>query len=412
MPHPVPTSISDAPPSPVAPATPPDPLAPVPSPLALPAFRRLLLMQATFGVAYSIFLILPKYLATHLHASTGLIGWIMASAAVVNVVTAPLIGRIAGPTGARRGMVIGNLAMAAGSITYVFVASPGLGAVVGRALQGLGWALVFSSAGMFAVALAPRQRMAQAIALHGSANILTNAIGPALAEPAIAAYGPRPVFITAALIALFATYQATQVPAPPAVAAPPPRPAGGTGDGSFPLLFAALMLGVACGVMFTLHQPLALARGITRVSDFLVAYTLAALTVRVGLGRVIDRVGADRAAAGSFLLYGIVVAAMPALRGSVGLAVFGAIFGLAHGIFFPALLALSISSAPEGSRSRVIAGFNAAFNVGGAAVIPFGFLAESYGFVAAFVPVGACTMATGLGLLVWARVLASKRTHG
>ena len=161
------------------------------------------------------------------------------------------------------------------------------------------------------------------------------------------------------------------------------------------------MLGVACGVMFTLHQPLALARGITRVSDFLVAYTVAALPVRVGLGRLIDRVGAGRAAAASFLLYGVIVAAMPALRGSVGLAVFGAIFGLAHGIFFPALLALSISSAPEAGRSRVIAGFNAAFNVGGAAVIPFGLLAESYGFVAAFVPVGACTMATALGLLAW-----------
>ena len=89
-------------------------------------------------------------------------------------------------------MVLGNLAMAAGSIAYVFVATPGLGAFVGRALQGLGWALVFSSAGMFAVALAPRERMAQAIALHGSANIMTNAIGPALAEPAMAGFGPRP----------------------------------------------------------------------------------------------------------------------------------------------------------------------------------------------------------------------------
>jgi MFS family permease len=397
-----------------------------PSPLTIPAFRRLLLTQALFGVAYSVFLILPKYLATHLHAATGLISWIMASAAAANVVTAPLIGRIAGGSGARRGMVIGNLSMAAGSILFVFVASPGVGAFVARALQGMGWALVFSSAGMLAVALAPRDRMAQAIGLHGSANIVTNAIGPALAEPAIAAWGATPVFVAAAAIALLAAHQATRVSprspasappdpgaadaplaaadatAPAVIATPSPSPPAVRAPGSSPfMLFSSLMLGVACGVMFTLHQPLALDRGIHRVSDFLVGYTVGALAMRLGFGRLTDRLGPGRASAGSFILYGAVIAAMPTLRGSLGLAAFGVLFGVAHGVFFPALLALAIRSAPDTSRARVIAGFNATFNVGGAAVVPFGLLAEKHGFAAAFLPVGLATLATGVAIHRW-----------
>jgi MFS family permease len=382
------------------------------SPLAIPAFRRLLLTQALFGIAYSVFLILPKYLATHLHAGTGLISWIMASAAAANVITAPLIGRIAGGSGARRGMVIGNLSMAAGSILFVFVGTPGAGAFFARALQGMGWALVFSSAGMMAVALTPRDRVAQAIGLHGSANIVTNAIGPALAEPAIAAWGATPVFLAAAATALVAAYQATRVASPPApdglpAASPPldqPAPASARSRGSSPfMLFTSLMLGIACGVMFTLHQPLALDRGIHRVSDFLVGYTVGALTMRLGFGRRTDQLGPGRVAAGSFILYGVVIAAMPALRGGISLAALGTLFGVAHGIFFPALLALALGSAPDASRARVIAGFNATFNLGGAAVVPFGLLAER-SFVAAFLPVGLATVVTGIAIGRWARV--------
>jgi MFS family permease len=391
--------------------SPPRALAPSPSPLSIPAFRRLLVMQASFGVAYSIFLILPKYLATHLGASTGLISWIMASASVANVITAPLIGRIKDAAGARRGMVIGNLAMVAGALVFIFVDRPGPMAFLGRALQGLGWAVVFSSAALMAVALAPKDRITQAIGLHGSSNLLTNAIGPALAEPALALYGPAPVFLTAAAVALFAAYQATRVPDPapalPASLTPAPVPRGRAGDRY--LLFTGVVLGVACGLMFTLHQPLALARGLQHVSGFLIGYTTAAVSMRVGLGRVTDRLGPGRIAVASLLFYGAVVAATPTLGGPVTLVLFGLLFGTAHGLFFPAFLALSISNSPESARSKVIAGVNAAFNIGTAVVAPFGLLAEAYGFAAAFVPVGALAILTALGLGRRTRVLASPR---
>jgi predicted MFS family arabinose efflux permease len=163
--------------------------------------------------------------------------------------------------------------------------------------------------------------------------------------------------------------------------------------------------------MFTLHQPLALARGIGRVADFLVAYTVAAITVRLALPRLTDRVGPERVAVVAFVLYGLVVAAMPAI-GRLHLWPFGAAFGLAHGVFFPAFLALSLRTAPEGSRAPVMAWVNGTFNGGALVVIPLGIVAEVFGFAAAFLPVGIATVLTALALGQRTRVLASRRAPG
>jgi predicted MFS family arabinose efflux permease len=369
------------------------------TPLASPAFRLLLIAQATFGVAYSTFLILPKYLATHLGARPGRVGWIMASAGLANVLWAPLMARLVGRLGRRRALVVANILMAVASLAFLLPESPGPLAFVCRAAQGMAWALMFSSAAALAIGLAPPDRMSQAIALHGSANLLTNAIGPALAEPAMASFGHTPVFLAAAAVALAGALVSARVPAggPPPVqttalpgtAERPPLPRF--------LLFVSVVVGIACGTMFTFHQPLALARGMGRVSDFLVAYTIGAVAVRVGLGRLIDRVGPRRVAFGSFVLYGGVVAGMAGLAPG-GLAVFGALFGLAHGVFFPAFMALAVQAVSPADRDRLLAWINATFNAGTVAVAALGAVAEHAGFAPVFIPVGLLVGATALGL--------------
>lgn len=163
--------------------------------------------------------------------------------------------------------------------------------------------------------------------------------------------------------------------------------------------------------MFTMHQPLALARGHTQVADFLVAYTVAAIGIRLFLGRLTRRFGATTITATSFVLYGVIVAATAGL-GASGLWVFGGIYGLAHGIFFPSFLALVIGNAPDSARPGLIGAFNAAFNGGMIVVIPLGVLAESFGFGAAFVPVGVVTIVNALFLPRWSRLLAKRDGDG
>ena len=57
------------------------------------------------------------------------------------------------------------------------------------------------------------------------------------------------------------------------------------------VLTASGLAGVTFGALFTFHQPYVLALGITRVSDFLVAYAIAAVFVRAFLGGLADRLG-------------------------------------------------------------------------------------------------------------------------
>ncbi|HEY0706697.1 MAG TPA: MFS transporter, partial [Polyangia bacterium] len=307
----------------------------------------------------------------------------------------------------------GHLAMAAGAIAFLFVDTAGPAAFAARALQGVGWAFVFTAAGLIAVNLAAPDRIAEAIALQGSANLITNALGPALAEPILDRHGPTPVFLAGAMIAVVGAILTARVAVPPA---PAPAANAHASAKAAPrtraiVLFTSLVLGLACGLMFTLHQPLALARGHTQVADFLVAYTIAAIGIRLGLARLGRRFGSANLTAASFVLYGVVVAAMAGL-GETGLWVYGAVFGLAHGVFFPSFLALIIGNAPDSARPGLIGAFNAAFNGGMIVVIPLGLLAESFGFAAAFVPVGVLTVANAALLPRWSRLLAKRAGDG
>jgi MFS family permease len=378
--------------------------APSPSPLSVPAFRALLLAQSCFGVAYSTFLILPKFLAVHLGAGPSQVGWIMAIASLANVLTVRAVSGISARYGGRRTLALASLCMAGGALGFAAVDSVGPLAFLCRALQGMGWAFMFASSGALVLALAPPGRLSQAIALHGSANLVTNAIGPALAEPGIALVGPAPIFVAAALVAILGAWLASRIDAhdgaghpaaagarAPAAAAPPERlPVA--------LLIVGVVVGVGCGTMLTFHQPLALQRGIDRISDFLVAYTVAAVGIRLAFGRLIDGAGPARVAFGSFLGYGAVVAGMVVLRPGT-LAVFGALFGLAHGLFWPSFLAVVLQqTAHAANRHRALAWVNAAFNAGVVSVAGLGLLAEQAGFAMVFVPVGVLVSASALSL--------------
>jgi MFS family permease len=384
-----------------------------PSPLTNPVFRRVIYTQACFGLAYSTFMILPKYLVTQ-GLGAGRMSLIMGSAAAANVLAAPLVSWLGRALVPQRAFLLANLTMALGAAGFALVDPAGAGPApyLFRAIQGLAWAMMFSSAGLLVFKLAPRGRLGEAIALQSSANLAASALGPALAEPALTTLGPRPVFLVATGLALLAAWLAGGIERGRAGSGSSPSSSPGDRPGTI-LLATSVVLGIACGAMLTFHQPLALARGITRVSDFLVAYTAGALFARLGLGRLGDRIGTDRVAIGSFLLYGAVVAAMPGLHAGswlTSLVVFGVGFGLAHGLFWPAFLTLALSDGGSGrspgrapGRESLLAWINAGFNLGVAAAGGLGILAEAAGFGLVFVPVGLLTAATALLLRRWAR---------
>jgi predicted MFS family arabinose efflux permease len=166
------------------------------------------------------------------------------------------------------------------------------------------------------------------------------------------------------------------------------------------MMLVIALVGVAMGAVFIYHQPFARTRGIANVRTFFIAYAAVAVVIRLALGGVADAIGPHRVSIGALLLYVPAVTAMVWLQPGA-LAWLGAGLGIAHGFAYPALNAIAVGDVSDDERGRVMALFQAAFNVG-FAVLSFalGLLAEAQGYPAVFVVGGVCALAALLVLVL------------
>jgi MFS family permease len=127
------------------------------------------------------------------------------------------------------------------------------------------------------------------------------------------------------------------------------------------------------------------------VRSFFIAYSVGAILVRLTAGHLIDRIGHRRSAVWSLAAYGLVTAATSLLAPGQ-LALYGGLFGVFHGLFFPAIMALAIDP-KTGQRAQPLALVNGTFAAGGAFVPLLGALADAIGYPWVFVASGVATLA-------------------
>ncbi len=351
-------------------------------------FTALLVANVCFGYAFSTFFLLPKFLAVELGAGPGAVGLLTAAHGAVVVVVLPLMGAAVDRFGRRLFLTSGALVMAAASAAYAEVGELGPFLYGLRLVQGLAFAMVFAAGGALAVDLAPPERLGQAIGLYGLSFLAMNAIAPAVVEHVSLRAGWGVAFGTAGVGALLCAALSLRVREPPLAAA-------GEGDGSTLLqvarrpgrvvsLLVIALVGSALSAVFAFHQLYALSLGIERVSQFFVAYSTSAVLMRAGFGHLMDRWGHLRSAVAALVLYVGVVLAVVELE-LLGLVLLGAGLGVAHGVFYPAFNAAVVAGAAAAERGRLMALFQAAFQVGMAGGgLGFGLLAEVAGYPAVF----------------------------
>jgi MFS family permease len=363
----------------------------------------LLTLQFAFGIAFSIFLLLPKIFAAHLHAGPAGIGLVNAMFAIAGVGAVPFVGARVDRPGRPKLVAGGALLMAASSLAFLLVDRVGVLAAVLRGAQGAAYTIVFVVGAALASDLAPPGAMARTMALFGSANLVTNAVAPLFAEPMIDRFGYRSVYVVAAAAALITYFLSRRQ-----VEKPRTADAGDTSLGvvlrrgrTRRVMAAVFLAGIAMGAMFTFSQPLALSLGITQIRSYFVAYTVSVLAVRFTLRDLIDRTGPQRATVASLILYALVTFSMRFLSGPVGLAVLGAVFGVAHGFLFPSIMSLSVADLPAEERGRMLTLANGAFIGGMALVLPLGLVAARAGYPAVFALGAACALAGGALLARW-----------
>ncbi|HVX95682.1 MAG TPA: MFS transporter [Polyangia bacterium] len=361
-----------------------------PRPGAGAQFALLLALQFSFGLAFSIFLLLPKILAARLHAGPGGIGLVMSMFAFAGVAAIPFVGARVDRPGRPKLILGGALVMLVGSLGFLAVDRVGALAMVLRAVQGAAYTVVFVTGSAVAADLSPPGRMARTMALFGTSNLITNAVAPLFAEPLIDHVGPWAAYLAAALVSGIAAALATRLAERPAEARE-----GGDKSARASLwvvlkrgrarriTIAIGLAGVAFNAVFTFSGPMALALGIPRVRGFFVAYTVAVIAVRVLLRDVIDRVGPQRACVAALGLYVVVVAGM-CFMPWLGLGPLGAAFGVAHGFLFPSAMALALHDLPGAERGRMLTLANAGLICGGVFSLPLGAIAAHLGYAALF----------------------------
>lgn len=365
-------------------------------------FVLLLAMMACFGLSWSFYLILPKFLATELSLDAAGIGKVVGVQGLTAVAVTPVVGWLVDRYGRLPWLIAGNVMLVLTGIAFVFVEHVGPLLYLAQIAWGMGMVMTFNSAGTITADIAPKGRMAEAIGFFGAANLAMNAVSPAIGEILENTVGWDYVFIASATAGAFAAILGAFLKEPPKHVPHDlevHRPILGT-----PMLRvygATLAITASFAALFTLQQPYALGEGVTQVRSFFIAFAIFALTVRLGGGRLIDRFGVLRSSIISIALYAMVPPLL-ALVGPTHLFLVGAAMGIAHGIAYPALTALGIARASASSRGMVVSIVHGAFN-GGHAFFAYtlGMIAVSAGYPTSFWIAGAVTLGGALLLAVW-----------
>ena len=372
--------------------------------LATRPFIDLVVAQLWFGFAYATFLLLPKLLTAEYHAEPGQVGFVMAAFGVMSLAASPAIGAVVGRLGSRGTMRAANLVLAASALGFLAMSGPNWFAALLRGLQGVAWALAFGGGMALCAQITPPARLGQALGIFGAASLTMSAVGPALAEPIAARFGARAIFVVAAASALMGAYRCGRLPEDETVPANDNwriRRRDGRWQAVWarmPMYVALATISLAGSALFSFVAPFALASGVADVHAFFVAYTVAALIARFGVARLIDRRGHGVAAAGGGLIYAAAVGAM-AVLGPFHLVLVGAVFGVAHGIIYPALMALVLTDVAATDRPRLLGWANGVMNLGIIALAPLGTFIQRSGYAAAFGELGAATALMALVLL-------------
>ncbi len=360
-------------------------------------FFRVLVVASTWGFAFSSTYLLPKFLDQRLGATPSEIGLAVGLFGWATVAIAPHAGALLDRWSVRRVMVVGALGTAFASFGLALVSEVGPLLYLLRFAQAYAHALAFTAVGVAVASLAPPERLSQALGLSGASMLVMNALSPAVLEPIADRFGWPMTFTVAGGVALVSCLLGLRLPAIRVESETPSR----LRPSFFELLrlplardFALIsaIAGLAFGTMVTFEPPLALSLGRTQVRGFFIAYAVGAISMRLGVGHLPDRLGRHRVAVATFALYALVVA-------SVGFApvwlleVAGLGFGIAHGLFYPSLNAIAVTGVAPEEQGRILALFTGAFYLGFAGPSLLGPLAEAAGYRAVFWLVAAVTAA-------------------
>ena len=369
----------------------------------------------SFLVASNFFLFLAylsyQLLPLHIKALGGGesdIGWVMGAPSLMSVVLTPVFGIFVDRFGRKPFILMGHCCVALSCGGFLIAGDSFLLFAALRTVQNVGVAMAFTAAGVLVADTAPEGRLAQALGTYGLSGLCTHAIAPAIGEFVIAKGGFYSLFVVTVAYGVVGLSLASRV----TEAAPVADGAGNTDSlwrvfvraGFTQILVLGFLNGAALSTVTTYVPTYIRSRGIQWISLFYIVYTVTAISIRVGLGRLSDRIGHQRMILPAFIALIAAVCLLSQARFQWMFVIAAVLNGASHGFLFPAMNALALGRTGNGNFGKAQSLFAAAFSAGAAlGVFSHGWVADAFGYSVMFLSLAGWILAGLLIFLAWER---------
>lgn len=356
-------------------------------------FVLLTLSNFTISIAGAFAIHLPGRIQ-ELGAKEAELGRILATHALMAALLGPVVGKLMDRHGRRPMIRIGSVLGTGVSIWYVLLARLGPEVYLLRAIDGAASTLLYTSMFAYAAELVPAHDRTRGIALFGASGLLPFGISGLLGDAILARADYHTMFVTAAALWTLGAIVCWSLPESQRL---PERAQSQHGllqvalqRELVPIWWVALaFFGCMAGVL-SFMKSYVLATGYGSVGVFFALYASVALSLRVFLGSLPDRVGLRRMVLPAVGCYALGVLAVANAGGSASLLFAAALCGVGHGYGFPVLLSLVHARARPETRGTATGVYTAIDWLGNLLTPPLiGWLIERAGYASGFAALGA-----------------------
>jgi MFS family permease len=354
--------------------------------------------------SFAVFFLYPLVIVGY-GGSEADIGIIMGTLVLASTLGRPWISGMVDRFGRKRSFTAGSLLMTVLPLCYPLLGEslpaiylPLLGL---RIVHGFGLGLCFTAAFTYVADIVPAGRLNEGIGMFGISGLIGMAVGPLVAELMLNRYGTGAFFLAASALAaigllchlpLRETLPKDLSPGGPSFFAVLLQPR------IFLVTVLALLFGFGLAGSGNFVAPLAAERHISLASLYFIAYSVAAVLIRLFGGRLADRVGEHRVVPWGMAIGGLGLLLLTLVRGHGALVLAGLAAGAGHGLLFPTLNSWALRDRPAEQRGKVTGIYTGALDGGNfAGSILLGLVGEWAGLGVLFITAGSALL---LGLAV------------
>jgi len=333
----------------------------------------------------SLFFLFPLLLK-QFGASESRVGLIMGINSLVVIFIRPLFGRLIDIYGRKKISLLGIIILIIIFPFFLLIKNAGWLPLLLRALTGIGWGISMTATMTMCSDLAPAERLAHSMGIIGIGGLTSQALGPFIGEEIIRKFGFNGLFLTCIIFVLGSFLCIYFTPEPMNFIPSQNKKSEKKLVKPHILIFVIicalpLIHGAVRGTIVYFITLFIKSINLQRVGPFFVAFSLAAVGTRLGIGDISDRYGRKKVIFPAVIIICLNLLLITQIRSLLMIIITGLIGGFGQGLLFPALSTYIIDFLGHENKGFAISLYLTLFDIGIGIGSPiFGRISDSYGF--------------------------------